>query len=145
MRFDQPIPVVFLYFETLLSIIRTGQLFLVELIDLARSAITFLLYLKRPYSVSQLQNSDHVVSVSICFPSNSKGNVHFYCTAYDYSGANLDGLICYYLGDVLWNNTLENLSLLLRLPNFMGGSRLELMCIFLVVNIRSNLIHLHDF
>ena len=41
-----------------------------------------------------LGNSDHVlISVSIDFPSNSKWDVPFHCTAYDYSRADWDGLM----------------------------------------------------
>ena len=42
---------------------------------------------------SPLGNSDHVVvSVSIDFPSNSKGDALFHRLAYDYSCANWDGV-----------------------------------------------------
>ena len=34
-----------------------------------------------------LGNSDHVVSVSIDFPSNSQQDAPFQCIAFDYSGA----------------------------------------------------------
>ena len=39
-----------------------------------------------------LGNSDHVVSVSIDFPSNSQQDAPFHCIAYDYSCADWDGL-----------------------------------------------------
>ena len=39
-----------------------------------------------------LENSDHVVSVSIDFPTNSKRNALLHHTAYDYSRANWDSL-----------------------------------------------------
>ena len=39
-----------------------------------------------------LENSDHVVSVCIDFPSNSEGDVLFHDVAYDYSRADWDGL-----------------------------------------------------
>ena len=46
-----------------------------------------------------LENSDHVVvSVSIDFPSNSQWDAPFHRIAYDYSGANWDGL-CDHLRD----------------------------------------------
>ena len=38
-----------------------------------------------------LRNSDHVVSVSIDFPSNSQWHAPFHCIAYDYSGSDWDG------------------------------------------------------
>ena len=47
-------------------------------------------------------NSDHV-SVSTDFPANSKGDAPSYCTAYDYSRADWDGL-CVNLKDVLWKD-----------------------------------------
>ena len=51
-----------------------------------------------------LGNSDHVVvSVSIDFPINSKQDVLFHCTAYDYSRTDGDGL-CYHLRDVPWDD-----------------------------------------
>ena len=51
-----------------------------------------------------LRNSDHVaVSVSIEFPSNSQRDISFYRIAYDYSGADSDGLRDH-LRDVLWED-----------------------------------------
>ena len=39
-----------------------------------------------------LGNSDHVVSVSVDFPLNSKWDAPFHRIAYDYSSADWDGL-----------------------------------------------------
>ena len=50
-----------------------------------------------------LGNSDHVVSVSIDFTSNSKGNAPFHWIAYDYSCADWDGLPDQ-LRDVPWED-----------------------------------------
>ena len=50
-----------------------------------------------------LGNSDHVVSVSIDFPSNSQQDALFHCIAHDYSGADWDGL-CDHLRDVPWED-----------------------------------------
>ena len=51
-----------------------------------------------------LGNSDHDnVSVSIDFPSNSKGDTLFHCIGYDYSRADWDGL-CDHLKDVPWED-----------------------------------------
>ena len=51
-----------------------------------------------------LGNSDHaVISVSICFPSNSQWDALFHCKAYDYSCADWDGLRDH-LRDVLWED-----------------------------------------
>ena len=50
-----------------------------------------------------LGNSDHVVSISIDFPSNCQRDALFQCIAYDYSRADWDGL-CDHLRDVPWEN-----------------------------------------
>ena len=51
-----------------------------------------------------LGNSDHIViSVSIDFPINSKQDTPFHRLAYDYSGADWDGL-CDHLRDVPWED-----------------------------------------
>ena len=51
-----------------------------------------------------LGNSDYVVvSVSIDFPSNSQQAVPFYHIAYDYSGADWDGLFDH-LRDLPWED-----------------------------------------
>ena len=51
-----------------------------------------------------LGNSNHVaVPVSIDFPTNSKRNASFHRIAYDYSGADWDGL-CDHLRDVPWED-----------------------------------------
>ena len=90
-----------------------------------------------------LGNSDHVVSVSIDFPTNSQQDAPFHHIAYDYSRADWDGL-CDHLRDVHGRISL-NLVLLLLLVNFVSGFRLELMYTYHVENIRSSLIHLHGF
>ena len=48
-------------------------------------------------------NSDHVLSVSIDFLSNSKHDLLFHCIAYDYSGTDWKSL-CNHLGDVPWED-----------------------------------------
>ena len=51
-----------------------------------------------------LGNTDHVfLSVSIDFPSNSERDVTFYCIAFDYSRADLDGFRDH-LRDVPWED-----------------------------------------
>ena len=50
-----------------------------------------------------LGNSDHVVSVSIDFPTNSQQDAPFHRIAYDYSCADRDGL-CDHLRDVPWDD-----------------------------------------
>ena len=50
-----------------------------------------------------LGNSDHVVSVSIDFPSNSQRDAPFHRIAYDYSRADWDGLRDH-LRDVPWED-----------------------------------------
>ena len=55
----------------------------------------------------KLKNSDYaLVKVSNDFPSNSKGDAPFHCTAYDYSRADLDGLY-HHLSDVPWENVFK--------------------------------------
>ena len=53
-----------------------------------------------------LGNSDHVVSISIHFSSNSKQDALFHCIAYDYSCADWDGFHDY-LKDLPWENMFE--------------------------------------
>ena len=91
-----------------------------------------------------LGNSDHVVvSVSIDFLSNSQQDMpHFHCIAYNYFCADWDSLHNH-LRDVPWNDIFKLLQLLL--VNFVNGFRLELTYIFLIVSIRSSLIHRHGF
>ena len=58
-----------------------------------------------------LRNSDHaVVSVSIDFPLNSHQDALFHHIAYDYSGADRDGL-CDHLRDVPWEYILNSVLL----------------------------------
>ena len=91
-----------------------------------------------------LENSDHVVvTVSIDFPINSKQDTAFHCVDYDYSCAYWDDLRDH-LRDVPWEDIFNSVLLLLLL-NFVSGFRLELMYISLIVSIKSNLTHLHDF
>ena len=52
---------------------------------------------------SPLGNSDHVVSVSIDFPTISEQVAQFHRIAYDYSRADSDGL-CDHLRDVPWDD-----------------------------------------
>ena len=51
----------------------------------------------------QLGNSDHVVSVSIDFSSNSQWDASLHRIVYDYSCADWDGL-CDHLRDVPWED-----------------------------------------
>ena len=90
-----------------------------------------------------LGNSDHVVSVSIDFPSNSQWDAPFHYIAHDYSCANWDGL-CDHLRDVPWEDIFK-LGASLLFVNFVSGFRLALMDISLVEKIKSRLIHLHAF
>ena len=50
-----------------------------------------------------LGSSEHVVSVSTDFPSNSQWNAPFNCIAYDYSCADWDGLYDH-LRDIPWED-----------------------------------------
>ena len=114
-----------------MPIIRTGLPILVELIGLVNSVINDLtqmvnfptripdcdshspallhLFLYSDASICYtmafppLENSDHVVSVSIDFPSNSQRDAPFHHIAYDYSRADWDGLRDH-LRDVPWED-----------------------------------------
>ena len=90
-----------------------------------------------------LGNSNHVVSVSTDFPSNSQWDAPFHYIAYDYSRADWYGL-CDHLRDVPWEDIFK-LGASLLLLNFVIGFRLALVDISLVEKIRSRLIHLHAF
>ena len=90
-----------------------------------------------------LGNSNHVVSVSIDFPSNSQWDAPFHYIAYDYSRADWYG-VCDHLRDVPWEDIFK-LGASLLLLNFVIGFRLALVDISLVEKIRSRLIHLHAF
>ena len=90
-----------------------------------------------------LENFDHVISVSIAFPSNSQQDAPFHCIAYDYSCADWDSFQDH-LRDFPCKDIFKSVLLLLQV-NFMGGFRLELMYISLIKSIRSSLIRLHGF
>ena len=90
-----------------------------------------------------LGNFDHVVSVSINFPSKSERDAHFNRTAYEYSCADWDDFRDH-LRNVPWDCIFKFLLLLLLL-NFVNGSTLELMDTSLIVNSRSSFIHLLGF
>ena len=90
-----------------------------------------------------LGNSNHVVSVSIDFPSNSQWDAPFHYIAYDYSRADWYGL-CDHLRDIPWEDIFK-LGASLLLLNFVIGFRFALVDISLVEKIRSRLIHLHAF
>ena len=81
----------------------------------------------------QLENSDHVVSVSIGFPTNSKRDALFHCLA------------CNYCAD--WDSLRDHIrpSASAAASKFVSGFRLELMYTSLIVIVRSNLTHLHGF
>ena len=77
------------------------------------------------------------------FPSYSEQVALFQGIAYNYdcSCADWDGL-CDHLRDLPWEDIFM---LLLLLVNFVSRSRLELMYIFLIENIRSSITHVHGF
>ena len=75
---------------------------------------------------SPLRNSDRVVfSISIDFPSNSKRDVPFHCTAYHYSCVDCDGLRDH-LRYVPWEDIFK-LGAPAAGTEFYGLSRLKLM------------------
>ena len=86
------------------------------------------------------RNSDHVVvSVSIDFSINAKHDAPFHRIDYDYSCADRD-VLCDNLRDVPCDNIFK-LSASTATSEFCQWVRLELMYIFLIVSIRSNLTH----
>ena len=95
--------------------------------------LTLLFVLSLPFLPSLRSLSYIVISVSLEFLSNSKGDAPFHSTVFDHSRTGWVGLNDH-LRDVLWEITLNWVLLLLPL-NFLSGSRLEMMFIFLIVNI----------
>ena len=91
---------------------------------------------------SPLGNSDHVVSISIDFPSNSQRDAPYHRRAYDYS-ADWDGLRDH-LRDVPWEDNFK-LNASAAASEFCEWFRLELMYKSLIVSIRSSLTYLHGF
>ena len=87
-------------------------------------------------------NSDHVVSVSIDFPSNSLGMPHFMAELITILV--LTGL-CDHLRDVPWEDIFKLGASAAACEFSESMLRLELMYICLIENIRSNLTRLHGF
>ena len=90
-----------------------------------------------------LGNSDHVVSVSIDFPSYSQWDAPFHCVTYDYSRADWDSL-CDHLRDVS-SEDIFKLSVSAAAVGVDFAAVLELMHISLIESIMSSLTHLHGF
>ena len=84
-----------------------------------------------------LGNFDPVaVSVSIDFLSNSQQDALFHCVAYEYSGADWDGL-----HDHLRDVQIFKVDTFAASSKFWFGCRLELMYIYLIENMRPSLTH----
>ena len=89
-----------------------------------------------------LENSDQgIISVSVDFPSNLKWDAPFHYTAYDClmvieTVLVINGGCSMYIFKI-------SASAAVLFPNFVSGFRLELMFVFIIVNIR--LSHLLDF
>ena len=91
-----------------------------------------------------LENSDHVVvSVSIDFLPNSKGDAPFHRIAFDYSCTDCDSLFDHFR-DVPWEEIFK-LDTSAASSEFCEWVQFKLMYISLMVNIRSSLTHLHCF
>ena len=89
-------------------------------------------------------NSDNiVVSVSIDFPSNSQWDAPFHHIAYDYSRADSGGLHDH-LRDVPWKDIFK-LGASAAASEFCGWVQVGVDVYIPHRNIRSSLIHLHDF
>ena len=84
-----------------------------------------------------------VISVPIDFSRNSKRNTLFHCRAYDYCCPDWDSLQVY-MRDVPMKDVF-NIDTSAAVMNFVSGSRLELMYISFIINIRSSLIYLYGF
>ena len=84
-----------------------------------------------------------VVSVSIEFLSNSKGDCPFHGTACEYFRADWDGL-CNHLRNVLWDDIFK-LGASVAGTDFVSRSWLELMNLSLIENMRSSIFHLNGF
>ena len=82
-------------------------------------------------------NSDHVVSVSIDFPSYSQWDAPFHCIAYDYSRTDWDSF-CDHLRDVPWED-------IFKLSASAAAREVGFVYISFIENIRSSLTHLHGF
>ena len=112
-------------------------------------ALLFWIYLSSDASICSamayppLGNSDHVVSVSIDFPTNSQQDAPFHRIEYDYSRADWDGLRDH-LRDVPWQDIFK-LSASTAASEFCEWFSLELMYIYHIENIRSSFIHPHGF
>ena len=173
MRFSQSTHLLMcLFFETLMSITRTGLPILVALIHPVHYISNNLpqmvnfptripdwdshspdlldLFISSDASICfkmafhRLGNFDHVVvSVSIDFPSYSQQDASFYSIAYDYSCA--DWAVFRIIWEMFHGWISLNSVLLLLLVNSVSGLRLELMYISLIKSIRSSLTHLHGF
>ena len=162
---------MFFSFETLTSIIRTGLPILVELINLVNSArfftndLTFLLrsqtvilivllfwiYLFLLTLVFVLQwlslHLEILIMLLSPFPLTFQlvRNRMPHFIAYLMTILMLIGMVFVIIWEMFHGSISLNLVLLLLLVNFVSGFRLELMYIYHIENIRSNLIHLHDF
>ena len=93
-----------------------------------------------------LGNSDHVVSVSIDFPTNSQQDAPFHRIAYHYSLADWDGLHDHFR-DVPWEDIFK-LGASAATSEFCEWVQVGIdvyMYIYHVENIRSSLIHLYGF
>ena len=77
----------------------------------------------------------------LIFPQTQEGMPH---VAYDDSRREWDGLRDHFR-EMFRGSVSSNLVLLWLLHNFVSGSRLELMYISLIVNIRSNVTYIHGF
>ena len=147
---------MFLSFEMLRSIIRTGSPILVELIsnDLAQM-VNFPMRIPdwdshSPALLDLLLCSDASIFSAKAFPPLGNSDHVVLSVSIDVSLQSL-WIFSFWLGRSLWlfercSMGLNSvLLLLLLLVNFVSGFRLEFMYISLIENIRSNLTHLHGF
>ena len=151
--------------ETLMSIVRTGLLILVELIDLVNSAVIFLSQMTLLRWWTLLLGSQTVILIVLLFwiylflltvafflqwlslhweilimlLFQFPLIFHHIHNGYDYSCADWNSLADH-LRDMFHGTISLNLVLLLLLMNYVSGFRLEMMYIYLIENIRSSFI-----
>ena len=115
---------VIIFLSQMILLIQLTFLLRSQIVNLA--VLLFLTYLFLDASICStmafppLGNSDHFVSVSIDFPSNSQRDAPFHRTVYDYSRADWDDLR-YHLRDVPWGDIFK-LGASAAASDFVSGS-----------------------
>ena len=173
MRFSRSTHLLmFLYLETLMSIIRTGLPVLVELINLVSSVITFVSQMTllrwltfllgsqtcdchSPALLDFFLSSDTSICSTMTFPPVGNSYHVVVSVSMDFpTNSQRDApfhCIAYDYSRAGWDDLHDHLrddpweDIFKLLVNFVSGFRLKLMYISLIENVRSSLIHLRDF